>query len=71
MSALLCEEVMTLSEQQRFIVAQMVAHMWTCKRHRVSYADCMAEARKQFNREVQAQADATPLEEVTGTVPRK
>lgn len=61
MSALLCEEVMTLSEQQRFIVAQMVAHMWTCKRHRVSYADCMAEARKQFNKEVREEALSKPL----------
>jgi hypothetical protein len=50
-----------LTETQRFIVGQLVAHMWTCKRHNVSYADCMTEARHIFNKEVIAEVNATPL----------
>lgn len=52
---------MTLTEHQRYIVSQLVAHMWTCKRKGVSYADCMAEARAQFNKEVREAALNAPL----------
>ena len=37
----------------------------------VRFEPCLREARKQFNASVREAADATPLEEVTGTGPRK
>ena len=51
----------TLAE--RHIVGQLTAHMWACKRLGLSFADCMAEARKQFNREVSEAALSKPMPE--------
>ncbi len=59
-----CDEVklndrlcrMTLTYKQRFVVSQLVEHMAACRRQGVSFADCLAEARKQFAREVNEQA---------------
>ena len=54
-------DVKTLAE--RHIVGQLTAHMWACKRLGLSFADCMAEARKQFNREVSEAALSKPMPE--------
>lgn len=35
--------------------------MWQCRVWGVSFEACLADARKQFNKEVREEADATPL----------
>lgn len=47
-----------------YIVSQLVAHMWACKRRGISFARCMEDARIQFNKEVAKAADETDLDKV-------
>ena len=42
---------MSLSLTQRYIVASLRAHMQTCQRQGISFSACLAEARKQFEKE--------------------
>ena len=48
---------------EQYVVMQLLGHMLGCRRRGVSFADCMAEARKQFNKEVNQEALNAPLPE--------
>ena len=50
---------------------QLIIMLRDCRSLGISFPTCLAIARRMHNAEVRAEADATPIEEVTGTGPRK